>query len=100
MSVTSGDFRRMAAAAAETREVSASGPPGGSSMTSGALAKSSGGTKEVGMIISSDNDRTKNTIPARMVFQRFATHQRNSARYRVMIGPLVSCTARESLLKA
>src|SRR5277367_6874042 len=100
MSVTSGDFRRMAVAAADTLAVSSSVPPGGSSMTSCALEKSSGGTNEVGMIVKHATDRKKNTAPAAMVFQRFATHQRNSARYRVMIGPSVSCTATESLLRA
>ena len=45
------DFLMMAVAAADTREVSSSVPPGGSSMTRCALAKSSGGTNEVGMIV-------------------------------------------------
>src|SRR6267154_2507827 len=50
MSVTSGDCLRMAAAAAETRDVSAKVPPGGSSISSVALAKSSGGMNAVGIV--------------------------------------------------
>ena len=79
-SVTSGDCLRIAVAAADTREVSCSVPPGGSSISSAELAKSSGGTKAVGMMPRLATDSMKKTTPPAMVFQRLATHQRSAAR--------------------
>jgi len=68
----------MAAAAADTRAVSSSVPPGGSSISNSALAKSSGGMKATGMISHArKRPARKNTMPNAMVFQRFAIHQRN-----------------------
>ena len=66
--------------AAEILDVSSSCTPGGSSMSSCELAKSSGGTKAVGITMRIITETAKNAAPAPMVFQRFATHQRNSFR--------------------
>ena len=85
-----------AVASAATREMSASVPPGGSSMSSSELAKSSAGTKALGMAESSSADRTKKAPAAAMIFQRLATDQRRAARYRVITGPSPWWTASES----